>query len=314
LIKEADLNAKDKYGNSALHVCVCNGSVDMVKFLVKEKGMDVNAKGVGGLTTLDLAVGIPSSEEVIDFLASKGAERSNAKIIEGTIRKFALKERDTGILKFLKDNGLLEGSYFSNYGGGMLLHILVKADVRDKAFLELVIGECKGVLDKKDANNKTALLVAVEKNNKDMTELLIAHGANVNVQNDDGDTALHLAVDNNYLDLVRLLVNVNGIDFDVRNNDGDIVLHSAVEGDDIVTIELLLTKGANVKVEGKNGNTALHLASAKGKIDVVEVLLAHGADVNAKNDGGLTPLDRAKGDDIKDVLTKAGGESGKVKK
>jgi ankyrin repeat protein len=29
----ADLKAKDKYGNSALHVCAYNGSVDMLKFL-----------------------------------------------------------------------------------------------------------------------------------------------------------------------------------------------------------------------------------------------------------------------------------------
>lgn len=51
LEKGADINAKDRYGNTSLHWATNNENADLVTFLLK-KGADVNAKDNDGYTPL----------------------------------------------------------------------------------------------------------------------------------------------------------------------------------------------------------------------------------------------------------------------
>ncbi|MDP6796087.1 MAG: ankyrin repeat domain-containing protein [Verrucomicrobiota bacterium] len=75
-------------------------------------------------------------------------------------------------------------------------------------------------------------------------------------------------------------------------------------------VELLIAKGADVKV---NGVTPLHLAAYQDHKEIVELLIAKGADVNARSNDGRTPLDSAISLDrteIADLLRKHGGKTG----
>lgn len=66
----ADINAKAKYGNSALLLAVTvSKNLDVVKFLV-EKGADVNATDKYGIT----ALGYAHHSAVVSCLRSKGAK------------------------------------------------------------------------------------------------------------------------------------------------------------------------------------------------------------------------------------------------
>ncbi|MEH1771269.1 MAG: ankyrin repeat domain-containing protein, partial [Nostoc sp.] len=62
---------------------------------------------------------------------------------------------------------------------------------------------------------ETPLHLAVSQGNKQVVELLIAKGADVNAKNKDGNTPLHLAYD---LDIVKLLI-AKGADANAKNND-----------------------------------------------------------------------------------------------
>jgi Ankyrin repeats (3 copies) len=70
---------------------------------------------------------------------------------------------------------------------------------------------------------------------------------------------------------------------------------------DVVTLQMLLAKGANVNQKGRDGLTALH-AAATGQnadeaklLEIVKILLARGADANAVSSTGATPLHQAAG-------------------
>jgi len=62
------------------------------------------------------------------------------------------------------------------------------------------------------------LLKAARANNIEMVQLLIAAGANVNIQDKDGYTPLLLAVDNNSVEIARILIGA-GTDLHIKNND-----------------------------------------------------------------------------------------------
>lgn len=104
----------------------------------------------------------------------------------------------------------------------------------------------------------TALELAVMDRDEGIAELLLAHGANVNVTHalPRQETPLHLAAD-----------------------DGDLRM-----------VELLLAHGAKVNARDDKGVTPLHLAAANGEMRIIELLLTHGADVNARDNSNHTPL------------------------
>ena len=70
-------------------------------------------------------------------------------------------------------------------------------------------------------------------------------------------------------------------------------LHEAALRDHKETVELLITKGADVNAKTDDGATPLHVAAFGGYKEIAELLIAKGADVNVKSKFGVTPLDWA---------------------
>ena len=127
---------------------------------------------------------------------------------------------------------------------------------------------------------------------KEIAELLIANGADVNVL--DG-AALRSAADGGHKEIVELLI-ANGTDVNAKDESGGTPLLGAAWQGHKEVVELLIAEGADVNAEGHFRETPLHKAVVMGHKKVTELLIAEGADVNAKADesllfeGGSTPL------------------------
>ncbi|XP_036355694.1 E3 ubiquitin-protein ligase MIB2-like isoform X12 [Octopus sinensis] len=132
----------------------------------------------------------------------------------------------------------------------------------------------------------------------DVVAFLVSSGANVNKHNSWGDTPLHLAVEKNYEDVVKVLLNSkenNNLQVNLRNILGCIALHVACLFGHIKVVELLLQQnGTDVNAVQEDGWTALHVACHFGHRKVVELLLQqNGIDANKVNLKGDTPLHQA---------------------
>ena len=140
-------------------------------------------------------------------------------------------------------------------------------------------------------------------------------GFNVNAKNERDETALHVAISENALELADLLL-THGADVNAKTAAGGFwggdgtVLHVAVSENVVKMsenalekVDLLLTHGADVNAKmvgfswgedrGRvffDGWTALHSAASKNALEVVSLLLTHGADINAKDKDGETAL------------------------
>ncbi|EMS66483.1 Protein TANC2 [Triticum urartu] len=129
---------------------------------------------------------------------------------------------------------------------------------------------------------KTPLEHAVDGNNLPALRYLLDHGADLNQEEDDGDTVLHHAARKGTPCSSIMIVTVS-FPYTVFY----------LQGGRCEIVKLLLARGADVNGSSEHG-TPLHLAAVKGHESTVEVLLEHHADVNKVVTSNLvTPLKAA---------------------
>ncbi|KAM3860672.1 protein phosphatase 1 regulatory subunit 16A [Diretmus argenteus] len=100
---------------------------------------------------------------------------------------------------------------------------------------------------------------------------------------------------------VRALVQ-SGADLNTQDNNGATLLHIASANGYLSVAELLLEHRAQVEVKDLDGWTPLHTASCWGQIQMVELLVAHGASLNTKSVLEETPLDVCADDEVRAKL------------
>ncbi|XP_067311756.1 ankyrin-3 isoform X5 [Pseudorasbora parva] len=93
-----------------------------------------------------------------------------------------------------------------------------------------------------------------------------------------------------------------GVDINICNQNGLNALHLASKEGHVEVVAELLKLGADVDAATKKGNTALHIASLAGQTDVVRELVTNGANVNAQSQNGFTPLYMAAQENHMDVV------------
>jgi ankyrin repeat protein len=119
---------------------------------------------------------------------------------------------------------------------------------------------------------------------------LLDRGADVNVRQADGMTALHWAAYQDDLGSVEMLVRA-GADVNATNRYGVTPLSMACTNGNGAMAEFLIQAGADPNASLPGGETPLMIAARTGKMAAVKALLSHSADVNAKEAGrGQTAL------------------------
>ena len=156
-------------------------------------------------------------------------------------------------------------------------------------------------VDARSSAISTPLHYAVEQGHKEITELLIAKGADVNAKKSADDTPLHSAVRGGYKDIIELLI-ANGANVNIKNSQGQTPLDMALTNNRSDIVELLVVKGADV---------TLHTAVLAGDLAKVKSLIEKEADINAKDASGSTPLHYAvqrRNKDIAELLITSGAD------
>lgn len=143
-----------------------------------------------------------------------------------------------------------------------------------------------------DANQ---LPLADPSRNRALAELAIAHGYDVNTDRPGwpplvvasrGDKGEHPEQMQALLEL--------GADVNVRDYKGKTALHRAATAGFLASMEVLLAHGAAIDAADEKGETPLYDAVRAGRVEAVALLLERGADPAAKNHKGDTPVSIAK--------------------
>lgn len=123
----------------------------------------------------------------------------------------------------------------------------------------------------------------------DVVQILLTNGADPNLRNIEGDTALHNACQNGQQFIVQLLLD-NGADGHIANQENSTALDVAARFDRRDVVALLLDHDSTI-VESTR---SLREAAKTGREAIVKILLDKGMDCNQKDeDTGETALHEA---------------------
>jgi uncharacterized protein len=123
-------------------------------------------------------------------------------------------------------------------------------------------------------DGQTPFLRAALSGDIEVMRLLLAHGADPNIQTTQGTTALMAASGINWIP-------------------GQTFSHS--EDDYVEAVKLCLARGADVSAANSLGLTAMHGAANRGWVSIIQILADHGAKIDVKDIAGRTPLIFAQG-------------------
>ncbi len=121
---------------------------------------------------------------------------------------------------------------------------------------------------------------------------LLRSGADVNLPQGDGMSALHWAAEIGDTEMLQMLI-IAGANTEAVTRIGDYTpLHVASEAGHGEVVRALLEAGANVEARRAfAGTTPLHLAAAAGSVSAIDALVDFGADIDAReSEWGQTPL------------------------
>lgn len=139
------------------------------------------------------------------------------------------------------------------------------------------------------------LLVASSIGDKKGVELLLQLGVNINIKNEAGLTPLMMASISRNIETAKFLID-SGADVNVVDNWGNTAL---LYSDSVEITRLLLESQRLTTLEQRGvhyvaGHTPLLKAVYRGSIQQVQLLLQYGANVNTRDPRGATPLTLAR--------------------
>ena len=167
------------------------------------------------------------------------------------------------------------------------------------------------------SSSDSLLMTACSYSNSDMVKLLLTYNPNIDYQDERGNNALNLAIDNmwHYKEMVPLLLEA-GADPDTKAGAGrtaqktstvlskitSLTLNNKSE-EEYQIIEMFFSYGADPNIAHKTaGTTLLMQAVFKADVRLVKLFLEHGADLDLKDNQGRTALDIAKKKNYQEVI------------
>jgi len=315
---KADVDSRDNMGKAPLHLLFehtvrCYGNIPDLAQLLLEHGADVNCQQNDLCTPLHLAARYGELKVVRVLLEHKADVDSRDNmgkaplhlLFEHAVRRYG------NIPDFARL--LLEHGADVNCQQDDLCTPLHLAARYGELKVAQVLLEHGADVDSRDNMGKTPLHLLFKSsvrdyddipyyddipdydNIPDFARLLLEHGTDVNIRDEDGNTLLHLVMNLWMYKFARILLEL-GADVSVENNMGKTPLHLLFEdddpGDDDIPnfARLSLEHGADVNLRTTNEWTLLHVAVFRGWLETARMLLDHGANVNAENEQGQTPL------------------------
>jgi ankyrin repeat protein len=283
----ANVNQQDSKKCTPLIHAALVGVPYIAEMLLNAKA-DVNLTNNYGNAALSIAIA-NKQEEMVKFLLKAGASVDQLitdKIKTTTPLIYALELGLTGIVKVLLDAKVNVNQQATNLPP---LIIALRRQGQDKEIVKLLL-EAGANVNTQDEIGQTPLHYATREGRKDIVELLLNAGADVKRTNKFGHTALTIAINNKYDEVAKELV-LQGADA----NSTEYVLTRAVMSRDVESVKKWLALGVNINVNQQDpqGSTPLHGAIFMNAPEIIKILLDAGADVNVANNVGSTPLSLA---------------------
>ena len=282
-----EIDKIDESGKTILQKAVENKNFANAEFLLN-CGADVNIcdEFEKNIVHKEILKGY-SNYKMIDFLVSHGAnidarDLDEKGIVDDIIEIIAI------IKGFKKPN-----TFFSNE---------IKYDEKYDILLKKVL-TYRPNIERQRLDGTNILFDMVMYNDFETLKTIINYGINLNIKDKRGYTPLIYMVEeglkisdkkekDSFIERLIYFLKYR-VNIDAQDNDGRTVIHKAVIANDLVVLEKLLTKKADLSIRDIHGRTALHHTQWHGNYKIARWLIAAGADMNLPDNSGFTLLNYA---------------------
>ncbi|XP_026132976.1 ankyrin-3-like isoform X32 [Carassius auratus] len=142
---------------------------------------------------------------------------------------------------------------------------------------------------KKKTDSNASYLRAARAGNLEKALDYIKSGVDINICNQNGLNALHLASKEGHVEVVAELIKL-GATVDAATKKGNTALHIASLAGQVDVVKELVNNHANINAQSQNGFTPLYMAAQENHLDVVKFLLDNGSSQSIATEDGFTPL------------------------
>ncbi|XP_050993076.1 transient receptor potential cation channel, subfamily N, member 1 isoform X2 [Labeo rohita] len=302
---KANPNILDKMDRSPLHIAAEQGHTNVVEILTEKFKSCVLARTKNGNTLLHIAsqYGHPTTTLA---LLRKGVPLHMPNKSGAVCLHAAAKRGHTAVVKALLQKGAHVDA--TSKDGLTALHIAVE-NCKPQV-VQMLLGFGAHVQLRGGRAQETPLHIAARvKEGERAAEMLLKSGADVNAEQENGETAMHVAARHGALQMIQALIQDGG-DVTWKSKVGESPLHVAVHHCHAHVLEEILTCLTNersrqevercVREGNQNGETPLHLAAELRRdavhhpdedTRIIKILMEHHADVTAvTRQSGETPL------------------------
>ncbi|KAM9430889.1 E3 ubiquitin-protein ligase MIB2-like isoform 1-T1 [Salvelinus alpinus] len=299
----SSIEVKDEDGDTALHYTAFGNQAEIARLLLS-KGANVNLLNNSMCTALHIAVN-KGFTDVVRVLSEHSADINLQDSYGDTPLHDAIAKDFRNIIEILVVVPNIDFTQQNHRGFNLLHHAALKGN---KLATEKILARARQLVDVKKEDGFSALHLASLNNHRDVAEILVKEGrCDVNIRNNRNQTPLQLAVTQGHGDLVQLLV-VEGADVNVEDEDGDTAMHVALSRPQLANATLTpattsTTTTTQERGEGGPGSSSSSLycqLSSSGLMGNTELsvgaaiacfLAQEGANINYANHKGKSPLD-----------------------
>ncbi|XP_051501982.1 NF-kappa-B inhibitor alpha-like [Myxocyprinus asiaticus] len=178
--------------------------------------------------------------------------------------------------------------------GDTYLNLAIIHEAKDAALKMIDLSYGDSFLNIQNDQRQTALHLAVITEQPLIVERLVKSGCDASLVDDSGNTALHIACRKGSLACFSLLT--QGCPqqlptiLQMANYYGQKCIHVVATQGYLSLVENIIQLGADINAQEQcNGRTALHLAVDLQNLELVRLLISNGADVHSLTYGGHTP-------------------------
>jgi ankyrin repeat protein len=280
-----DINAKTRYGETALFLASREGHDAVVKHLLDMNADVTPAETKSRKTALHVAAE-KGHHKIVTMLLNTNDLRNKFRTTGPDSLYLASKSGHEEVVKLLLDAIGLANIDAKNISCKSL-HAAAKEGHVEIAKL-LIKANPSSVF--KYQTHSTPLHCAAKAGHLSMVQVLVEAKADVNAQSSArDDSPLHHAVQSKNPEIVRLLIKA-GANVNAKGLSKMTPLHYAAGTGMVRILEPLLERGAEVNSQTAQKSTPLYKAATEGHLDAVNLLLKNGADPTICSSDGLSPL------------------------
>ncbi|KRZ11850.1 Death-associated protein kinase dapk-1, partial [Trichinella pseudospiralis] len=259
-----DFSLPDKRGDNPLHLAAQNGHLKIVNYLINR--VDVGATNNYKETALHIAVRYGFLDVAVSLVMS-GKVDLNAQDKHGETALHIACWHGYTLIASLLCNCKPDLGIRNKDGETPLICAAVRGNL-DCVFLLKSAG---ADLEQRDKDMQTALHLSIRRQHSDIALPLLESMNNFHLSDKDGNTPLHVACKEGLTDVVRRLCQ-KGCQMDSVNEAGQTPLHIACKEGHLEIVKILCLCECNVNLKNKDGLTGEMIAAARNHHTICETL------------------------------------------